>query len=218
MREEEDRRVGWFDRFKRRGAPRSPTALRGVPADDTGANADIARALDRVYGHSGVGFAVESPDDIARYVALYPATDHIVYVTFGAHRHRFPHEFVMRIRYAAPPEGEALWEAAPAWPVRALREIARVEPKMPHPFAPGNHLSNMEVHGEVLAYRHFAFVTDPVLPRVTLERTGQPLVFVQAVPLTDAQEAAIAAIPAGERNTVLADQAERDPLFRVEDR
>lgn len=103
------------------------------------------------------------------------------------------------------------------WPVEALAEIARVEARMERPFAPGNHLSNMEVGGEVLKYHHFAFVTDPVLPRISLEGAKQPLVFVQVVPLTDVQEAAIAGIPAGATNTVLADWAERDDLLLVED-
>lgn len=116
------------------------------------------------------------PDAIADYVHWVPADGHIAYVTSGAFRHRFPHEFTLRVRFSAPPAGQSLLEVAPEWPSRVLAEIARVEARAPRPFAPGNYLRNVPLEG--LPYQHFAFVRDPVLADLEADGTQQPLVFV----------------------------------------
>ena len=178
--------------------------------------AAIEAALDRAYGPSGVGMANPDPDGVPEYVHWIAQRDHVVYVTRGAYRREFPHEFVMRVRLADAPRDERLWEVAPEWPSRALAEIARVEPTLRRPLAPGNYLRNVTVEG--LPLRHFAFVTDPVLGMQRIPGAAQPLVFIQVVPLTDAQLSTIDAIPSGAANTVLRDWAARDPLLIVDAR
>lgn len=174
----------------------------------------IASALDEAYGRSGTGMANPEPDAVPEYVHWIPADGHIVYVTSGAFRHRFPHEFSLRVRFSDPPAGQSLMEVAPDWPSRVLAEIARVEARAPRPFAPGNYLRNVPLEG--LPYRHFAFVRDPVL--VDLEAPGaqQSLVFVQVIPLTDEQLREIDAVETGATNTVLRDWAQRDRLLLVD--
>lgn len=170
----------------------------------------IGRALEQAYGEVGVGFA--NPGGVADYVYVIPATDHLVYVTSGGYRSRFPHEFVMRVRFADPPHGEKLWQVAPTWPVHALAEMARAETRANYPFAPGNFLRNVTLAD--LPYRHFYFAKEAVLPEV-LGPSGDPLVFVRTVPLTDDQLAEIDATPEGQTIPLLPAWAARDPLLLV---
>lgn len=177
----------------------------------------IADAITRVYGEPGVGMASQDPDAVVAYVHWVPADGHVVYVTSGVYRSRFPHELVMRIRFEDPPTDERLWQVAPSWPTAVLAELGRVEAGSPHPFAPGNHITNVDIEGVDAPYRHFAFVRDPVLPE--LRGPGEhPLVFVQVVPLTETQRRAIDAVPTGQRIGVLSEWAARDRLLLVDAR
>lgn len=191
-------------------APEEPAPPEHPAAPATWPEA-IEAELTRVYGPPSTGTANPSSDGVPEYVYWIAQPDHVVYVTRGAYRRELPHEFVMRVRLADPPRDARLWQVAPEWPSRALAEIARVEPTLPRPFAPGNYLRNVTLEG--LPLRHFAFVTDPVLGRLELPGAAQPLVFVQVVPLSDDQLASIDAIPTGATNTVLRDWAARDPLL-----
>lgn len=171
-----------------------------------------AEFLDKRYGKPGMGMANQNPDAIIEYVARYPAQDHVVYVTSGASSHRFPHEFVMRVKLERASR-ETIGERAPMWPDHVLTELAEVEERTDRVFAPGDFISDMSLEGS--PYRHFAVFKDPVLEPLHRPRS-EPLFFLQVVPLSDAQLAMFNASPEGEPIPLMTAWSSRDPLLLVD--
>lgn len=188
----------------------SPPNHAGDAGDWTSTVADY---LDAKYPQPIMGMVNTDTDAVVNYVARYPAEDHLVYVTDGASAHRFPHEFVMRIRFDT--NADDLDERAPAWPDHVLAELAEVESRTQRLFTPGDSLENLKLDGVTLPYRHFVIYKDPHLD--PLDGPGpEPLFFLQVIPLTDAQLSKFNATPEGAPSKMMREWSERDPLLLVD--
>lgn len=173
----------------------------------------VAEYLDEKYPRRIIGMANNNRGSVVDYIARYPAQDHLVYVTDGASALRFPHEFVMRIRFDT--ESGRLDERAPGWPDLVLAEMAEVESRTQRLFTPGDFLQNMTLDGVELPYHHFVVYKDPQLE--PLDGPGsEPLFFLQVIPLTDAQLAEFKATPDGAASEMMTNWSKRDPLFLVD--
>ncbi|MCB9764360.1 MAG: hypothetical protein H6739_31595 [Alphaproteobacteria bacterium] len=174
----------------------------------------VDEAVSGVYGAEGMGMANNDPDALVQFVSLHRKDDHVVYVTHGASAAHHPHEFVLRLRHPAARDPRPLIEVAPQWPVPLLVELGETERRLGRPFPPRDMLGGVALPGVELPYGNVVFMLDPVLRPV--EDAGRFVAFVQVLPFSDADYAAMQAIPDGETNTVLRARLEADPLGLVD--
>lgn len=199
--------------------PEPPPAVQVVVAQSPVAPVDpavhdaVEQAISDTYGPDGMGMADLRAGAVVEFVSLHARDGHLVYITHGVIKHRYPHEFVLRLRDPAATSPRPLIEVAPMWPVNLLREIAEAEERRGAVFRPRDLLGNITIPTVALPFRNVVFLLDPVLKGVQVGPTY--VGFVQVLLFDDADWATMDAIPTGQTNTVLKARLETDPLGLV---